>query len=101
MPSEHGSSEHEEGFLKINAGQHYNPYMAGDTAPNFEGDPRHAPPGGFLAMPPQLIEDIGTWCDNFPKALDDIDTWDQHRTWAQRWRPSAGPTVRPSSGSSP
>ena len=34
-------------------------------------------------------------------ALDDIDTWDQHRTWAQRWRPSAGPTVRPSSGSSP
>ncbi|HAE28762.1 MULTISPECIES: cytochrome c1 [Hyphomonas] len=51
----HGG-EHGEGFLKINAGQYYNPYMAGDTTPNYEGDPRHPPKGGFLAMPPQLIE---------------------------------------------
>ncbi len=36
------------------AGQYYNPYMPGDTKPNYLGDPRHAPPGGFLAMGPQL-----------------------------------------------
>lgn len=35
-------------------GLYYNPYFAGDTTPNYEGDPRHAPPGGFLAMAPQL-----------------------------------------------
>jgi ubiquinol-cytochrome c reductase cytochrome c1 subunit len=51
----HGD-EHAEGLLKVNPGQYYNPYMAGDTTPNFEGDPRHAPKGGFLAMPPQLLE---------------------------------------------
>jgi len=49
----HGG-EHGEGFLKVSPGQYYNPYMAGDTTPNYEGDPRHAPKGGFLAMPPQL-----------------------------------------------
>lgn len=41
-------------YLVQPAGQYYNPYMAGDTKPNYEGDPRHAPPGGFLAMAPQL-----------------------------------------------
>nr|WP_321360724.1 cytochrome c1 [uncultured Hyphomonas sp.] len=51
----HGG-EHGEGFLKVNPGQYYNPYMAGDTTPNYEGDPRHPPKGGFLAMPPQLVE---------------------------------------------
>ncbi|MEZ5946505.1 MAG: cytochrome c1 [Hyphomonas sp.] len=51
----HGS-EHGEGYLKVSPGQYYNPYMAGDTTPNYEGDPRHAPKGGFLAMPPQLLE---------------------------------------------
>ncbi|MFN3313491.1 MAG: cytochrome c1 [Hyphomonas sp.] len=35
-------------------GQYYNPYMPGDITANFEGDPRHTPPGGFLAMAPQL-----------------------------------------------
>ncbi|MEP0314656.1 MAG: cytochrome c1 [Hyphomonas sp.] len=50
----HGD-DHYEGYLIQNAGQYYNPYMPGDTVPQFEGDPRHAPPGGFLAMPPQLI----------------------------------------------
>ena len=37
-------------FLKINPGQYYNPYMAGDTTPNYEGDPRHAPKGGEFAL---------------------------------------------------
>lgn len=52
----HGDeAEHYEGYLVQNVGQYYNPYMPGDTIPQFEGDPRHAPPGGFLAMPPQLL----------------------------------------------
>ena len=42
----HGDS-HAEGFLKVNPGQYYNPYMAGDTTPSFDGDPRHAPKGGL------------------------------------------------------
>ena len=53
----HGdASEHGAGLLVQPAGQYYNPYMAGDTTPQYEGDPRHAPKGGFLAMPPQLVE---------------------------------------------
>lgn len=43
-------------YLVQPAGQYYNPYFPGDTTPNFEGDPRHAPPGGFLAMAPQLTD---------------------------------------------
>ncbi|HPE48306.1 MAG TPA: cytochrome c1 [Hyphomonas sp.] len=98
LPSEHGSSEHEEGFLKINAGQHYNPYMAGDTAPNFEGDPRHAPPGGFLAMPPQLIEGRVEYTDG-TKATPEQMAYDvaQFLAWAsepkQEHRKSLGLAV--------
>jgi ubiquinol-cytochrome c reductase cytochrome c1 subunit len=36
--------------LKVNPGQNYNVYVAGDTASQWSGDPRHKPPGGFLAM---------------------------------------------------
>ncbi|HAY06835.1 MAG TPA: cytochrome c1 [Hyphomonas sp.] len=43
-------------YLLQPAGQYYNPYMPGDTRPNYGGDPRHAPPGGFLAMGPQLTD---------------------------------------------
>lgn len=43
-------------YLLQPAGQYYNPYMPGDTRPNYAGDPRHAPPGGFLAMGPQLTD---------------------------------------------
>ncbi|MEL6666793.1 MAG: cytochrome c1, partial [Pseudomonadota bacterium] len=35
-------------------GLYYNPYYAGDATPQWEGDPRHVPYGGFLAMPAQL-----------------------------------------------
>ncbi|WOR13805.1 cytochrome c1 [Hyphomonas sp. FCG-A18] len=37
-------------------GQYYNPYMAGDSTAQWEGDPRHVPYGGFLAMAPQLTD---------------------------------------------
>ncbi|MEZ5939484.1 MAG: cytochrome c1 [Hyphomonadaceae bacterium] len=44
--------------LTVNPGQHYNAYFSGgDTKPNWTGDPRNAPPGGFLAMSPPLITD--------------------------------------------
>ena len=36
--------------LKVNPGQHYNVYFAGDTLSQWSGDPRHKPAGGFLAM---------------------------------------------------
>lgn len=42
--------------LKVNAGQNYNVYYAGDTAGQWSGDPRHKPPGGFLAMAKPLSD---------------------------------------------
>ena len=64
--------EHGEGFLKIAAGQYYNPYMAGDTTPNYEGDPRHTPPGGFLAMPPQLKPGRVEYTDGTEATVDQM-----------------------------
>jgi ubiquinol-cytochrome c reductase cytochrome c1 subunit len=43
--------------LTVAPGQHYNAYFAGDTAAAWSGDPRHKPPGGFLAMAPPLTQD--------------------------------------------
>lgn len=42
------------GTLIQPTGQYYNPYMAGDATAQWDGDPRHVPYGGFLAMAPQL-----------------------------------------------
>tara|TARA_R110000787_G_scaffold1326_10_gene4766 strand:- start:1434 stop:2477 length:1044 start_codon:yes stop_codon:yes gene_type:complete len=56
---EHG----EAGVLIQPAGQYYNPYMAGDTTPQYIGDPRESPPGGFLAMGPQLTPGRVTFSD--------------------------------------
>jgi ubiquinol-cytochrome c reductase cytochrome c1 subunit len=44
------------GVLAQPTGQYYNPYMPGDVTPQWVGDPREVPPGGFLAMPPQLSD---------------------------------------------
>jgi ubiquinol-cytochrome c reductase cytochrome c1 subunit len=43
--------------LTVAPGQHYNRFFAGDTAAAWAGDPRHKPPGGFLAMAPPLLRD--------------------------------------------
>ena len=48
-----GSDLH--GTLSQPVGQYYNPYFPGDTTSQWDGDPRHVPPGGFLAMAPQLV----------------------------------------------
>ncbi|MAP96419.1 MAG: cytochrome c1 [Ponticaulis sp.] len=50
------NDEHSHGELTQPAGLYYNPYFAGDTKENWSGDPRHAPYGGFIAMPPQLTD---------------------------------------------
>ncbi|MEE2878488.1 MAG: cytochrome c1 [Pseudomonadota bacterium] len=58
----HGD-HHYEGELVQPLGQYYNPYFAGDTSAQWLGDPRHAPPGGFLAMPPQLSDGRVSYLD--------------------------------------
>jgi len=49
-----------------------NPYMDGDTLAQWEGDPRHAPPGGFLAMPPQLTDGRVTYMDGTEASVDQM-----------------------------
>ncbi len=48
--------DHTVGTLEQPTGLYYNPYFSGDTTPQWDGDPRHTPYGGFLAMAPQLPE---------------------------------------------
>ena len=63
----HGDGHYElHGVLTQPLGQYYNPYMAGDTAGQWEGDPRHIPPGGFLAMAPQLPDGRVEYLDGTP-----------------------------------
>ena len=53
--------------LNVNPSQHYNAYFNGDTAAQWTGDPRHKPPGGFLAMAPPLPKDgLVTFDDDTP-----------------------------------
>jgi ubiquinol-cytochrome c reductase cytochrome c1 subunit len=52
---------HSSGVLLQPPGQYYNPYFPGDTTPNYSGDPRHPPPGGFLAMTDPLAPQVGNF----------------------------------------
>ena len=54
------------GVLTQPLGQYYNPYMQGDTSTQWDGDPRHTPPGGFLAMAPQLPDGRVEYIDGTP-----------------------------------
>ncbi|MEX1249944.1 MAG: cytochrome c1 [Hyphomonas sp.] len=63
---------HGPAYLVQPAGQYYNPYMAGDTKPNYLGDPRHAPPGGFLAMGPQLTDGRVEYTDGAEATVDQM-----------------------------
>lgn len=59
--------------LTVNPGQHYNVYFAGDTASQWSGDPRHKPPGGFLAMTPPLRRDgLVTYDDGTSATVDQM-----------------------------
>ncbi|QTN20643.1 cytochrome c1 [Brevundimonas sp. AJA228-03] len=58
--------------LKVNPGQYYNPYMAGDMTPFWSGDHEHVPPGGFIAMPPPLVEGQVTFDDGTASSVDQM-----------------------------
>ncbi len=58
--------------LKVNDGQYYNPYMAGDMKPFWSGDPEHVPPGGFIAMAPPLVEGQVTFDDGTVSSVDQM-----------------------------
>ncbi|MEL6257861.1 MAG: cytochrome c1, partial [Pseudomonadota bacterium] len=60
------------GVLLQPIGQYYNPYFEGDTTPQWDGDPRHAPKGGFLAMGPQLTDGRVTYMDGTEATIDQM-----------------------------
>ncbi len=64
--------DHTHGTLTQPAGLYYNPYFPGDTGANWEGDPRHKPYGGYLAMPPQLSDDRVEYLDGTPATKEQI-----------------------------
>ncbi len=43
--------------LTIPAGKYYDPWMNGDVSSYYQGNPHKIPVGGFIAMPPPLIDD--------------------------------------------
>ena len=49
--------------LTVPAGQYYNSYFPGDVSAGWTGDKHKAPPGGFVAMPPQLADGKVTFDD--------------------------------------
>lgn len=57
--------------LQIASGQYYNPYMAGDMTPFWTGE-GHAPPGGFIAMPPPLADGQVTYDDGVEASVDQM-----------------------------
>jgi ubiquinol-cytochrome c reductase cytochrome c1 subunit len=58
--------------LRIAPGQYYNPYMQGDMTPFWDGDPEKVPPGGFIAMPPPLIDGQVTYDDGTTASVDQM-----------------------------
>ncbi len=57
--------------LKMAPGQNYNPYMAGDLTPFWEGQ-GPVPKGGFIAMPPQLSDGQVTFDDGTEATVDQM-----------------------------
>lgn len=58
--------------LRMTSTQYYNPYMAGDMTPFWDGDPDHVPPGGFIAMPPPLAAGQVTYDDGTEATVDQM-----------------------------
>jgi len=56
--------------LKVGAGQHYNPFMAGDLTAYWSGDHKHVPAGGFIAMAAPLKKDLVSFDDGTPSTVD-------------------------------
>lgn len=53
-------------------GLYYNPYFPGDTSANFDGDPRHVPYGGYLAMSAPLLEGIVEYQDGTEATVENM-----------------------------
>ncbi|MEM8634157.1 MAG: cytochrome c1 [Pseudomonadota bacterium] len=69
----HGDSHDEpHGLLAQPIGQYYNPYFPGDTTPQWTGDPRHIPAGGFLAMAPPLADGQVTYLDGTEATVEQM-----------------------------
>lgn len=58
--------------LRVGSGQYYNPYMAGDMTPFWDGDADKVPYGGFIAMPSVLMEDQVTYDDGTKATVDQM-----------------------------
>ncbi len=58
--------------LRVGAGQYYNPYMAGDMTPFWDGDHSEVPKGGFIAMPPVLSDGQVTFDDGTVASVDQM-----------------------------
>jgi ubiquinol-cytochrome c reductase cytochrome c1 subunit len=55
--------------LTLPPGKYYDPYIAGDLASFWKGDPNKAPIGGFIAMPPPLTPGKVTFDDKTPSTV--------------------------------
>lgn len=67
-----GYQENPPAGLKVNPGQYYNPYMAGDMTPFWSGSHEDVPPGGFIAMPPPLSDGQVTFDDGTANTVDQM-----------------------------
>lgn len=56
--------------LTVPDGKYYDPWMAGDLSSYWSGDPKHVPVGGFIAMPPPLIDDRVQFDDGTKATVD-------------------------------
>lgn len=56
--------------LTVPAGRYYDPYIAGDLGAFWKGDRAKVPPGGFIAMPPPLVEGRVTFDDGTKATLN-------------------------------
>lgn len=56
--------------LEVPDGKYYNPYMAGDLGSYWKGPKDKVPPGGFIAMPFQLVDGRVTFDDGSPSTTE-------------------------------
>jgi ubiquinol-cytochrome c reductase cytochrome c1 subunit len=49
--------------LTVPPGKYYDKFIAGDLTASWKGDPKRVPIGGFIAMPPPLVDDRVTYDD--------------------------------------
>ena len=65
-----GDGAHAPDAMAVPIGKYYDPYLPGDMAAFWKGDPKHVPVGGFIAMPPPLTTGKVTFDDKTPSSID-------------------------------